>query len=209
VDVCSSCNGLWLDKGELERLGAKLPSHRPADAPQRRTCPRCLMPMDLRDAHPVQVDICWGCGGLYLDAGELETLANASGAREKPALNDDTHPGMALSFSDPAAVAQLPSVVLSLAAAKLAAGAPISRACAPPAAPRPVFWCDLCRRPSPVADQVVGERLTVCGACAKRQGIRHDPAARRKAEADQWRYGRNSPDEKPSVLEDVLRVLFW
>jgi Zn-finger nucleic acid-binding protein len=42
------------------------------------------------------------------------------------------------------------------------------------------FLCDLCKAWRPRGTQVVGEQLTVCPACAARQGISHDPRARRK-----------------------------
>jgi uncharacterized protein len=47
VDRCSSCRGIWLDRGELEKILARAtdelegePYARPADAPRERERPR-------------------------------------------------------------------------------------------------------------------------------------------------------------------------
>lgn len=87
VDRCGSCNGIWFDEGELERmlgtpgtakvdLGA---CARTADM-NRQTgarCPRCKTGMKtLR--HPrrteVEVDTCPVCWGTWLDGGEFKSL---------------------------------------------------------------------------------------------------------------------------------------
>jgi Zn-finger nucleic acid-binding protein len=91
VDGCEPCGGLWLDHGELGAL-ARLPSIAITEITLRISqtgggarplrsgavyCPSCHRPMQ---EHPfaapsgVQVDTCDGCRGLWLDAGELETI---------------------------------------------------------------------------------------------------------------------------------------
>ncbi len=39
------------------------------------TCPRCGAPLGEREERGVRIDECPSCGGLWLDKGELETLA--------------------------------------------------------------------------------------------------------------------------------------
>jgi hypothetical protein len=93
VDLCPSCGGLWLDKGELEKL------HKGADGdvqklrtalvgaekpePPSETivpCPACeggkLREMKLG---PVTIDFCGSCAGLFLDKGELDQAIAAVG----------------------------------------------------------------------------------------------------------------------------------
>ena len=87
VDVCrDGCKGIWFDWLELVRLdensegaGAALeealksPRINDADRPQLN-CPKCGMPMQThkyKSAKEVTVDECDGCGGVFLDSGEL------------------------------------------------------------------------------------------------------------------------------------------
>lgn len=75
VDFCAGCGGLWLDKGELEAEGARLPDDLPrVTAAKPRTCPRCVKPLDTVKGREVELDLCPGCGGVFLDRGELTTL---------------------------------------------------------------------------------------------------------------------------------------
>lgn len=37
-------------------------------------CPRCGTPLDERTVDEVPIDVCDGCGGVWLDKGELEQL---------------------------------------------------------------------------------------------------------------------------------------
>ncbi|MEO5338174.1 MAG: M48 family metalloprotease [Magnetospirillum sp. WYHS-4] len=80
VDVCPSCGGTWLDKGEIflfakdakavsERLRAGLAQSRASD----RLSPRSGKPMQEFD-YPggPKLEFCTHSGGLWLDKGELE-----------------------------------------------------------------------------------------------------------------------------------------
>ena len=50
------------------------------------TCPKCASEMRSYERNQVHVDQCTGCGGLFLDRGELEALVNAENAwHQQPA----------------------------------------------------------------------------------------------------------------------------
>lgn len=90
VDVCENgCHGIWFDHGELRELdeqnegvGAALenalraPRRNDGDrAPVR--CPKCDIPMHTHKydrARAINVDECYGCGGFFLDSGELTEI---------------------------------------------------------------------------------------------------------------------------------------
>ena len=48
------------------------------------TCPKCGSEMRGYERNRVHVDQCTGCGGLFLDRGELETLVAAENAWNQP-----------------------------------------------------------------------------------------------------------------------------
>lgn len=88
IDRCSSCQGLWFDPGEMERLrnskAAKTidigdpASGELQNAIDRYACPRCGGPMirmvDPRQSH-IWYEQCGSCHGSYFDAGEFADLA--------------------------------------------------------------------------------------------------------------------------------------
>jgi Zn-finger nucleic acid-binding protein len=90
VDVCrDGCKGIWFDWLELVRLdensegaGAALEealrSPRVNDADRGQlNCPKCGIPMQThkyKSAKEVNVDECYGCGGFFLDSGELQEV---------------------------------------------------------------------------------------------------------------------------------------
>jgi sulfur relay (sulfurtransferase) complex TusBCD TusD component (DsrE family) len=54
----------------------------------------------------------------------------------------------------------------------------------------------------------MGERITACPACAARQGIKHDPKARRKAERQNVELNKFEDDLDPATLiSSALRYL--
>ncbi|MBI5210744.1 MAG: zf-TFIIB domain-containing protein [Elusimicrobia bacterium] len=86
MDLCPSCGGAWFDKDELdfyidEKAVPVPPMARtvdPAADAKPGNCPRCARAMEKKPAisNPaVTVDGCAGCGGIWLDAGELERAA--------------------------------------------------------------------------------------------------------------------------------------
>ena len=91
IDVCDGgCGGLWLDAFELQRVGPEvagetgsLPQIRRdaflrLDLTRKRDCPRCegvkLKRRFFSPKRRVEIDECPGCGGLWLDAGELDRI---------------------------------------------------------------------------------------------------------------------------------------
>jgi Zn-finger nucleic acid-binding protein len=90
VDLCPSCGGLWLDHGEIERLGRG----RPEDLTRLRsalagsstpdpvsetttTCPACPGQLSEVVLGPVNIEYCPKCHGIFLDRGELDEAVKA------------------------------------------------------------------------------------------------------------------------------------
>lgn len=86
VDVCPTCNGIFLDKKEIRTLTGSSNLHRlltkylGLDSDSPLVCPNCGGLMDGEDAGDVRVDVCLDCNGVWLDAGELNRLANMDDA---------------------------------------------------------------------------------------------------------------------------------
>jgi Zn-finger nucleic acid-binding protein len=91
TDCCEDCGGLWLDRFELakfegaanpfgEALAAHLAQFPGAliDPTARLRCPRHRDVVLLRRMHsravPVEIDECPECGGVWLDAAELDQI---------------------------------------------------------------------------------------------------------------------------------------
>jgi Zn-finger nucleic acid-binding protein len=91
VDVCrGGCGGIWFDAFELQEVDE--PGDTAADwllkierdpsvyvdPTRKRACPRCdgvkLMRQYFSAKRRVEIDHCPGCGGYWLDAGELEKI---------------------------------------------------------------------------------------------------------------------------------------
>jgi len=104
VDVCrGGCGGIWFDAFELQQVDEprestgqwlldiqRDPDVR-VDQRRRRACPKCadvtLMRRYFSAKRGLEVDECPGCGGYWLDAGELEKIRDelAETARQKEA----------------------------------------------------------------------------------------------------------------------------
>lgn len=46
-------------------------------------CPVCKKPMLVLELHQIEIDHCQGCGGIWLDEGELELLLGNASEKEK------------------------------------------------------------------------------------------------------------------------------
>ncbi|NUQ01957.1 MAG: zf-TFIIB domain-containing protein, partial [Armatimonadetes bacterium] len=89
VEGCDTCGGVWFDAAELKRI-ANLPGQ-PLEALEgeftrglggggggKQRCPADRTPLEpkqLKQAPEVTLDVCPTCQGLWLDDGELATLA--------------------------------------------------------------------------------------------------------------------------------------
>ena len=80
IDKCSSCNGIYLDKGELLSLTKNKPlhhlttTHLGVDSDSELLCPSCGSIMDAEYPNGVEIDVCLSCNGVWLDNDELEKL---------------------------------------------------------------------------------------------------------------------------------------
>jgi len=111
VDCCPGCRGMWLDHGELQKLTAGCPqalaaldaagdaADQPAtagtgDAASRaalrrlRHCPSCqrgaLGKVPMPRSRLTEIERCFYCGGVWLDAGELRAAAEKPAASPPP-----------------------------------------------------------------------------------------------------------------------------
>lgn len=80
-DVCGDCGGRFLDDQATLllcerhlRVGPAILKDLTREGPRRLTCPGCRSRMTLTLLRGVQVDLCGGCGGAWLDEGELSSL---------------------------------------------------------------------------------------------------------------------------------------
>lgn len=114
IDVCPSCEGMWLDRGELElfpdrpatrellsraRLApsrCRKNAHRVARGLMRCagcgsdvcTCPACGQVLSTVGTVACVVEVCTACEGLWLDKGEFEALEGLESLAPPPAKNE-------------------------------------------------------------------------------------------------------------------------
>jgi len=92
VDLCPSCGGLWLDSGELEKLGHgsaddvsqlrnALTGSVAPEPPSDTTTPCVACDGKLREMKlgDVTIEFCGSCNGIFLDKGELDQAIAAVG----------------------------------------------------------------------------------------------------------------------------------
>jgi uncharacterized protein len=90
LDRCGRCHGIWFDRRELDRVLDKLRAGE-APPPSSRSplsekldsvlasCPRCSKSLERTESLAVNglfYDGCPGCGGAWLDGGELDEIAS-------------------------------------------------------------------------------------------------------------------------------------
>ena len=83
VDRCHFCGGFWLDGGELEGVLGHAVEFEDTGSDSRRRCVGCAVTLRCVHVQDVAAERCSLCGGVYLDDGELETLAR-EGVRLAP-----------------------------------------------------------------------------------------------------------------------------
>ncbi len=119
VDVCrGGCGGIWFDAFELhqvdepqESTGAWLvhierDPNLHVDAGRKRACPKCedvkLKRRYFSARRRIEVDECPGCGGYWLDSGELEKIRDEMGEaarqREVQAISQTQVSGSVLRY---------------------------------------------------------------------------------------------------------------
>ncbi len=87
VDVCNSCNGVWLDKGELNEVAtglagdieySTLGQKVAFDKFPERNCPKCdgwvMSKVALLTYTDTVFDYCPNCQGFFLDGGEVSEM---------------------------------------------------------------------------------------------------------------------------------------
>ena len=67
MDVCPTCNGIWLDKNELGKILGN-----------RKLSDYLTKQIGTKHAEDVEVDVCLNCAGIWLDPGELAELTSLS-----------------------------------------------------------------------------------------------------------------------------------
>jgi uncharacterized protein len=94
IDYCVSCEGVWLDSGELELLlgasGEKitlLPSTKSDEHSFK--CPRCRKKMEkVGSADGILLDRCRRGHGLWFDGGELEAILKGNKIDSKSRISE-------------------------------------------------------------------------------------------------------------------------
>ncbi len=89
LDRCPECQGIWFDKGELDRVNdcvwtnvEEMTLGRARAADEKLRCPRCqgildaLSPLDDQE---LVLDRCPSCLGFWLDKGELDRVRDIAG----------------------------------------------------------------------------------------------------------------------------------
>lgn len=87
TDRCTACNGVFLDKGELDVLATGMAGDiefcsqdddAPSDEFSTRTCPKCagmaMKKVELLRYTDIIFDYCPKCQGFFLDRGEVEAM---------------------------------------------------------------------------------------------------------------------------------------
>ncbi|MBM4272559.1 MAG: hypothetical protein FJ139_10475 [Deltaproteobacteria bacterium] len=86
-DICEACGGLWLDRGELDKMAFQVQGsieycsedEAKNASGKAQNCPRCQgLPLHkvyfIADSTGTILDHCKNCGGFWLDGGELSKI---------------------------------------------------------------------------------------------------------------------------------------
>lgn len=87
VDVCPSCHGVYLDRGEMRDLlelvndfvdvhlnEAEIENIPAAERDFKPDCPSCSQTLEPHQVSQVWIDRCPDCQGIWLDQGEISAL---------------------------------------------------------------------------------------------------------------------------------------
>jgi len=93
IDLCDSCKGIWMDKGEaatFTELADDIPKLQEVLSQAKYTeytCPKCqgiLQEMKYVPEGNLVIDRCDKCGGIWLDAEELWQMEDLASRVEDP-----------------------------------------------------------------------------------------------------------------------------
>lgn len=108
IDACKNgCGGIWFDQNEIFAFDEEheVPAREiveiarerstKANHSKQRHCPRCdnepLVRQYFDHEYEVEIDLCWSCGGLWLDPGELDAIQKQFKTYEDRAAAVDRH----------------------------------------------------------------------------------------------------------------------
>lgn len=105
VDRCQLCGGMWIDRSELAKVCPSL-----SGLHERRielevfgkpggdllSCPRCGDVPSAFALLGLTIDVCMGCGGVWLDSHEHSELGASTGIRSPPGADRTLSPYRAL-----------------------------------------------------------------------------------------------------------------
>ena len=100
VDICrGGCGGVWFDTYEFKKfdepheeagqelLNVEIDPTISVDHREKRKCPHCknitMMRHYFSVKKAIEIDECAGCGGIWLDMGELGTIRSLFGSEEE------------------------------------------------------------------------------------------------------------------------------
>lgn len=88
VEYCISCNGFWLDSGELELINEILGTNAKINSPffadeiitaeKKYKCPKCKKIMKKVKINGIIIDVCPNNDGIWFDKNELSKVLNNS-----------------------------------------------------------------------------------------------------------------------------------
>lgn len=100
LDICNTSGGIWFDQGEFGRIRNAATRHmeeldhlvKPGDGekkplPQQLLCPSCATPLEgysYLGSSPIMLDTCSGCGGIFVEDGELKKICEFLESRNRP-----------------------------------------------------------------------------------------------------------------------------
>lgn len=93
VDFCSGCGGILFDAGEVAesfQLSVDIPAIQldlKLAKPTGHMCPKCSKPwveIPYAPGEGLLIDLCTGCGSIYLDKGEFPKLRRIAAYVERP-----------------------------------------------------------------------------------------------------------------------------
>ncbi len=95
VEHCVTCNGHWLQHGELAKLASRDATAEPAASvsrSSRRFCPADTSPLtevEFPQHSNLKIDVCPQCQGIWLDANELGQALTQLGRKPQQGISTE------------------------------------------------------------------------------------------------------------------------